>query len=279
MEGSLKSVMTLMMENLRLNNRWFAKPGFLLLAVVVWSGFSWSTAIAAEEISGDEVMLHKLFEFHSKLASQGNLESVVKLGAMYERGEGVAQDRKRAIELYRYAADRGNEAAMELLANIKSNNSNSAGNNAINIKVPIPKDERTRDNDNEAIQKQKELENNLQLEKAAAEAARIELENMRRAQQEEQEKQQKLQAELAKIQQVQEQLARERDKAEAARREMELLRKKQEEELQKQKEMALKQQEQTAQAQEEKEQKAEEQKKFSSNPCNTPAAKFMSTCN
>jgi hypothetical protein len=261
------------MENFRLHNRWFAKLGFLLLAVVVWSGFSGPTA--AEEFSGDDVMLQKLFEFHSKLANQGNLESVVKLGAMYERGEGVAQDRKRAIELYRYAADRGSEAAMEMLANIESNRSNSTGDNGLKIKVPERKSVSKRDD--AAIQKQKELESKLQREKAAAEAARIELENMRRAQQEEQEQQQKLQAELARIQQVQEQLARERAKAEAARREMELLRKKQEAELQKQKELALKQQEQTAKAQQKKEEA--EQKKFSSNPCNTPAAKFMSTCN
>jgi DNA polymerase III gamma/tau subunit len=271
--------MTFIMKNLRLNNRWSAKASWLVLVVVVCFGFSW--AIAAEEISGDEVMLRKLFEFHSKLANQGNLESVVKLGAMYERGEGVAQDRKRAIELYRYAADRGSKAAMELLANIESNQPNRAGKSAINIKVPTPKSASTRNN--ESIKRQKELESKLQREKAAAEAARRELENMRRAQQEEQEKQEKLQAELARIQEVQDQLARERAKAEAARREMELLRKKQEEELQKQKEIAQKLQEQAAKEQQEKElkaqQEAEEQKKFSSNPCNTPAAKFMSTCN
>ena len=141
MAVSLKPVLKFM-KYLRLHFRWSPKLGFLLLAVVIWSGFSCSAV--AEELSPDEEMLHKLFEFHSKLATQGNLESVVKLGAMYEHGEGVAKDRKRAIELYRYAADRGNKTAMELIANIESNKP-TRRSDSIKIKVPTPKNASNRD--------------------------------------------------------------------------------------------------------------------------------------
>lgn len=41
------------------------------------------------------------------------------LGAMYEQGHGVAQDKQKAIELYRLAAEQGNEDAKAALGTVK----------------------------------------------------------------------------------------------------------------------------------------------------------------
>ena len=249
-----------------------------------------SFAVAAADFTNDDVMMRKLFEFHSKLARQGNLESITRLGVMYERGEGVEKDRRKATELYQTAAEQGYKPAQELLDNITSNKSNTKTQfDALdNIRVPQLKKEIT--TNKAAIVKQKELERKLQQEQAGAEAARQELDKLRQSKQEEEEKQQKLLEEIQNVKKAQEQLALERAKAEATRLEMERLRKKQEEELKKQElqkqalqqqkvqaESQLQQQSKQAQPQPEKDKAADA--KFSSNPCNTPAARFMSTCN
>ncbi|MGD8570734.1 MAG: hypothetical protein PVJ39_21790 [Gammaproteobacteria bacterium] len=234
-------------------------------------------------------MLQKLYELHLKLAQQGNLESITRLGMMYERGEGVDKNRDKAIELYRTAADKGYKPAIKLLANITSNKPNDELTRSLDdLRVPTLK--RQIADDNDKIRKQRKLEEKLRREQAEAERARRELERLRQSKQEEQEKQRKLLEEIQNVKQVQEQLAREREKAEAARREMEQLRKKQEEELQRQQAQreALERQRELAQQNQSEQKPAAEktqdkedkpEKTFSSDPCKTPAAKFMSTCN
>lgn len=241
-----------------------------------------SLSISAAEFETDDSMMQKLFEFHSKLAKQGNLESVTRLGVMYERGEGVAKNRDKAIELYRYAVDSGYKPANELLTNILANKkSNIEPKSTLDtIRVPTPKTDITKENS-------EELQAKLEQEKAAAAAAREELDKMLEAKRKEEEKQQRLQQEIQDMKRAQEQLALERAKAEEIRREMERLRKQHEAELETQKLMAKKSQEQPqsqAQKTEQPPAATEAENKtdkttFSSNPCNTPAAKFMSTCN
>lgn len=230
----------------------------------------------------DDAMLRKLFALHSKLAGQGNLESTVKLGVLYELGEGVAKNRDKAIQLYQYAADHGNESAIELLRKIRSNKS-ATDRELSEITVPTPKAKITDVTDE--TRNRRELETRLQQEKASAEAARLELENLRRSQLKELEIQQRLKVEIEKVQQAQEQIARERARAEAkaeeGRREMELSRKKKAEEQQKQAELAKAEAAVVAKTTPENPPPAApdgEQQNFSSNPCNTPVAKFMSTC-
>ena len=207
-----------------------------------------SFSLFGADYTNDDSMMHKLFEFHSKLAKQGNLESITRLGVMYERGEGVTKDRKKAKELYQYAADKGYKPAKELLANINSNKPKSITqiNATDTIRVPVAR--RGITPDNTVISRQKELENKLEQQQAAAEAAREELDKLRQTKQEEDEKQQKLLEEIQNVKKAQEQLALERAKAEATRREMEEIRKKQEEELRQQELQTQALQKQKAQA-------------------------------
>src|SRR5450759_299058 len=45
------------------------------------------------------------------LAEQGNADAQLKLGVMYDHGEGVRQDYKGAVKWFRLAADQGNADA------------------------------------------------------------------------------------------------------------------------------------------------------------------------
>ena len=239
-----------------------------------------SSIVEAAEFDNEKSMMHRLFELHSRLASQGNLESITRLGVMYERGEGVEKNRNKAIDLYEFAAERGYQPAIEYLANINANKTNKSNfsENVDDFKAPVVK---KKISDAElAQQKQEELEDQLHQEQAAAEAAREELNKLKQSKQEDDENQKKLQEEIKKVQEAQEKLARERARAETARREMELVQKKREEDLKKQRALANKNPGQN-QANEQSQAKLNKPEKtnFSSNPCNTPAAKFMSTCN
>jgi TPR repeat protein len=271
------------MKYLHLNNQLSVRPTVrlmgLAIAGVVLSVLAMTIASAADRGQTDNSMLRKLVEFHTKMAKQGNLESIVKLGSMYERGEGVSKDRNKAIKLYKLAADQGYKPAQEMLANILANRPNNKRTYTIDtIRVPVQKHKRKTQAE---LQKQRELKLKLEHQKAANAAAHDELERLRQSQLEEQEKQRHLLDEVEKMQKAQQALAQERAKAEAARRELEKLRKMQEQALQKQKELADQQQNQPQQPQEQTQQKQETKKKstFSSDPCKTPAAKFMSTCN
>jgi TPR repeat protein len=50
-----------------------------------------------------------------KKAEQGNANAQYFLGAMYDKGEGVAQDKKKAFEWYTKAVEQGNKKAQENL--------------------------------------------------------------------------------------------------------------------------------------------------------------------
>lgn len=293
---SLKYAAVLKMKYLRFNHLLLDKLPILAITVMALSVFILPVSNAAEQDDIDNVMLientmmKKLFELHTKLAKQGNVESIVKLGAMYEKGEGVAKDRNKAIILYKQAADKGYKPAKELLANLLSNKPNDNKRAKI-IKAikKVPARQNNNTGKETAAQKQKELQRKLERERATAAAARAELERLRRQKLEEQKKQQRLQTEVEKVEQAKEALAKERAKAEEARLELERLRKeheeqlrKQQEELKRQQELAKKQQEQNRKEQTEKQKtpdNPEQDTTFSSDPCNTPAAKFMSTCN
>lgn len=250
------------------------------------SVFALSVGNAADRSQTDDAMLKKLLEFHTKLAKQGNVESIVKLGTMYERGEGVAKDRNKAIKLYKLAADQGYKPAQEMLANILANKPNTSKRTYTidTIRVPTTKSFST-DREVDAL---REKEAQLRLEREKAEAAREELEKLRQSQMEEQEKQRHLQEEVDKVKQAQEALAQERAKAEAARLELERLRKQQEAALHKQQTQSSGSQLSEPQTQKSSNKqgeaknensKSDDNNTFSSDPCNTPAARFMSTCN
>ena len=252
------------------------------LKIVVVLGvllLGYSMSLEAADYKGDEQMFSKLFAFHSKLASQGNLESITQLGLMYERGEGVKKDRKKAIELYQIAADKGYQPAIEYLVNINAKKSNSSApvNTADRLRVPTPKE--TASNSSNPANNQQELEDKLEKQQQEAKAARAELEKLRQTKLEQERKQKQLQDEIEQARKTQEKIARERDKAEAARRELELAKKKQLPAAQKQQDAALNQPNKVQPENTSSKAKDGKDSNFSSNPCNTPAAKFMSTCN
>jgi len=55
-------------------------------------------------------------EWHAAAAGQGHVGAMIALGYQLERGQGVAQDMARAVELYRRAANAGSSDGMFLLA-------------------------------------------------------------------------------------------------------------------------------------------------------------------
>lgn len=266
------------MKYLHINHQASIKLVILIITAVIVPFIA--LPVSAQQPTDNSVMMQKLLEFHTKLAKQGNPESIAKLGTMYENGEGVHKDRNKAIKLYRLAADKGYRPAQQLLANILANKSNVSKRAYAPeiLKVPTPKINTATDD----AKQQKQIELQIKLEREKAAAAREELERLRQARIKEQEKQQHLLNEVEKVQQAQEELARERARAEAARRELEQLRKQQEEHLREQQELAKKQQqEKLKEEQEIQKQQSDtaDNSTFSSDPCNTPAARFMSTCN
>jgi len=267
-------VMSYLLQNIWSGNRLNI---LILIGITVFIGLP---TVEADDFDSEESMMQKLFELHSRLADQGNLESITRLGVMYERGEGVEKNRNKAIDLYEFAANRGYQPAIEYLANInaKKTSKPDSANNVDEFKVPIPK--RNALDPEVAEQEQKEPEERLQQVQESEEVATEEQDKLTQPQQAVDENQEKLQEEIKMVQEAQEQLAKERARAEAARQEMELIQKKRENELKEQQALATKAQ---VQSQENKQSQAKlndtEKTKFSSNPCNTPAAKFMSTCN
>ncbi|MFZ5354587.1 MAG: tetratricopeptide repeat protein [Bacillota bacterium] len=54
-----------------------------------------------------------------KAAEQGHVKSQYIVGLMYEKGEGIGRDEKKAIEWYKKAADRGHEEALNKLVRMR----------------------------------------------------------------------------------------------------------------------------------------------------------------
>lgn len=60
-----------------------------------------------------------LFKFQSQMVQQGNVEAMMKLGNMYEEGQGTQQDWNKALEMYRQAENKGNPNAKAAIQRIK----------------------------------------------------------------------------------------------------------------------------------------------------------------
>ena len=67
---------------------------------------------AAGEVQENDALA---VDWYRKAADAGNAVAMTELGAMYARGEGVAQDGAEAIRWYRNAADAGDAVAMTTL--------------------------------------------------------------------------------------------------------------------------------------------------------------------
>ena len=82
-----------------------------------------STAPAAFA-AGDP--MKSLFLFQQKMADKGNSSAMMKMGEMYEHGEGVEKNAENALKMYKQADAKGNpkaKAAIQRLSKVKNKSS------------------------------------------------------------------------------------------------------------------------------------------------------------
>lgn len=60
-----------------------------------------------------------LFKFQSQMVEQGNVEAIMKLGEMYEQGQGTRRDLNKAIEMYERAQAQGHPDAVKAIHRIE----------------------------------------------------------------------------------------------------------------------------------------------------------------
>lgn len=83
-------------------------------------------AISSAAFAADDPM-KSLFLFQQKMADNGSAPAMMKMGKMYERGDGVKKDYDKAIKMYQKAHDAGHakaNAALKRLKNIKNKSAN-----------------------------------------------------------------------------------------------------------------------------------------------------------
>ena len=83
-------------------------------------------AISSAAFAADDPM-KSLFLFQQKMADNGSAPAMMKMGKMYERGDGVKKDYDKAIKMYQKAHDAGHakaNAALKRLKDIKNKSAN-----------------------------------------------------------------------------------------------------------------------------------------------------------
>jgi len=60
-----------------------------------------------------------LFKFQSQMVLQGNVEAIMKLGEMYEQGQGTKKDLNKALEMYKKAQAQGHNGAAKAIHRIE----------------------------------------------------------------------------------------------------------------------------------------------------------------
>ena len=206
-----------------------------------------------------------VFNFQSKLAQQGNAEAQFKLGEMYEEGLGVEQDDGLAKEWYGKAAAQGHVEATNRLstydARMKERQGRSTAEQA-----------RREAEAREQAQREAEARERARREAEAREQARREAEARERARREAEARERARREAEAREQARRQAEAQERARREAAAREQ--ARRQAEAEAQ-----ARQQQAQQQAAEKPAEEPAGKgDKAFSTDPCDSPAARFTSTC-
>lgn len=74
--------------------------------------------------------MKSLFLFQQKMAKKGNTSAMMKMGEMYERGEGVAKSNENALKMYEQAKAGGNPKADTAIQRLKKITSNKSSNNS-----------------------------------------------------------------------------------------------------------------------------------------------------
>lgn len=97
---------------------------FILVLFITLS----SAALAA----GDP--MKSLFLFQQKMAKGGSASAMMKMGEMYERGEGVEKSYDNALKMYEKANSAGHAKAKVAIQRLK-NSKNKSANNALKAKL------------------------------------------------------------------------------------------------------------------------------------------------
>ena len=98
--------------------------------------------------------MKSLFVFQQKMAEKGNPKAMMKVGQMYERGDGVKKDLDKAIEMYQKAHDAGDAKAGVALQRLNKTKNNTAKINS--RKAKKKEEERLRALKKEKQRKQQE---------------------------------------------------------------------------------------------------------------------------
>ena len=80
------------------------------LFIIISFGFVNRCYPAEKKDSAQSAEITKFAKVH-KLAAAGNAEAQYRIGVIYENGDGVPKDMKKAVEWYQKAAEQGNAAA------------------------------------------------------------------------------------------------------------------------------------------------------------------------
>lgn len=74
--------------------------------------------LLSAQVVADDTM-KSLFLFQQQMAKSGSVEAWMKLGRMYEEGQGTPRDLNKAIEMYQHAAAKGHTGAKEAIRQLK----------------------------------------------------------------------------------------------------------------------------------------------------------------
>jgi len=229
--------------------------------------------ISLNVFAADDPMV-SLFRFQSQMANTGNVEAMMKLAEMYEEGVGTKQNLDLALKTYRQAWEKGAKGAAASIKRVEQEKKNGsvASNRARQQKLIKAK-----------VVREKAMREKAARQKAAREKAARD-----KAKRDKAAREKVLIAKLARDKAIKEKATREKAAREKAMRDKAARAKVAREKAARDK--ARQEQVARAQAAEKKavaEKAAREQvvrqkkikkKTFTADPCNTPAARFISNC-
>jgi len=216
--------------------------------------------------------MKSLFMFQQQMAEGGNSAAMMKLGEMYEKGEGTPRNLDKAREMYQQAKAKGHPKADAALNRLNKQQPRSAQKSNAAQEQARKEAEAKR----QAAERERARQAELESQKSAQQKAAQESAAQQKAAQERAAQQKAAQEKAAKEQAKREALARQQQE-EAARR---AAQQKAAQERAAQQKLAQQKaaQEAAARKQTEEDKKQVEKKGFKSDPCQGAAARVMSTC-
>jgi hypothetical protein len=236
--------------------------------------------------------MKSLFMFQQQMAEGGNSAAMMKLGEMYEKGEGTPRNLDKAREMYQQAKAKGHPKADAALNRLnkqqprsaqKSNAAQEQARKEAEAKRQAAERERARQAE---LERQKSAQQKAAQESAAQQKAAQERAAQQKAAQERAAQQKAAQERAAQQKAAQQKAAKEKAKREALARQQQeeaarrAAQQKAAQERAAQQKLAQQKaaQEAAARKQTEEDKKQVEKKGFKSDPCQGAAARVMSTC-